>query len=132
MNIKPEVLKIRKGLFFPEDFSKLPEGTFIYISKGILINIEEGKETEETKTEEETETKQKVKHKHKHKKRKYTKREGKKYGRPSSESEISFDKEGFKEDDKEVEEETEEETETEEAPVIEFPRKKVQYSSLQK
>ena len=39
--MKPEVLKIRKGLFFPEDFSKLPEGTFIYISKGMIMNIDD-------------------------------------------------------------------------------------------
>jgi hypothetical protein len=51
--IKTKTLEINKGLYFPEDFAKLPEGTFIYISKGIFLNIdgEEEEEEEELKKE---------------------------------------------------------------------------------
>jgi hypothetical protein len=53
--IKTKTLKINKGLYFPEDFAKLPEGTFIYISKGIFLNIDEGEEEEDEGEEEEEE-----------------------------------------------------------------------------
>jgi hypothetical protein len=33
-----EVRRIKEGLFFPEDFVKLPKGTMIFIKDGKLIN----------------------------------------------------------------------------------------------
>jgi hypothetical protein len=45
-------MAIRKGMFFPSDFKRMPEKTVIYIERGLIIDlkamgevIEDGKKT---------------------------------------------------------------------------------------
>ena len=36
---KVKEIEINKGIFFPEDFKKLPKNVIVYIEKGELISI---------------------------------------------------------------------------------------------
>ena len=39
VKILEKEIEIKKAIFFPEDFRKLPKGVVIYIEKGKLISI---------------------------------------------------------------------------------------------
>jgi hypothetical protein len=123
-------------LFFPEDFAKLPEGTFIYVAEGALININEGntENVENTETEETEAVSERVKKKHKKHRRKYTKRPGVVYGGPKGPRKKghmdSKEIKAVNESSEPSEEDEEVHEELRKSKYFEFPRKKVQYSDL--